>query len=65
MTKDQPERKTKASSAPRCRTCGKSEWRHLCLGAAQAVERVAAVLKRPVKLGSKGKAKRAAQGRPA
>jgi len=32
MSKDPVERKTKASAAPKCRTCKVSEFRHLCRG---------------------------------
>ena len=27
--------------APKCRLCGKEEWRHVCAGAAETVRRVA------------------------
>jgi len=33
MAKPEPqEKRTKACAAPRCRTCGKSEFRHTCKG---------------------------------
>lgn len=49
---------------PTCRTCGKAEWRHRCLGAVPVQKRIAKIEKQSVKLGSKGKAITEARGAP-
>lgn len=45
---------------PKCKLCGENHWSPVCPNAkkAKAHQRVAQIASRPVKLGSKGKAKK-------